>query len=241
MQTTPQNAQKRAVFFDLIVTGAFFGRGGIKVTDIFSFWAVVRRSDRVHAADRDVFARVKNHGFDLKCLPGCFGGKLRTAPVVLLYLSPGWSKQDRIEAKSKKVQDYYMHRRGGHEPFRTEGAGTKWVKSRTKCFGDWDRIGSKIAILNIGAYHSKSFTDAPLLAALPSSRVSIEWAQEVLFPQAMAGKRVVICLRAARFWGLEVGRQYGRSLFAPHVTRAGHMMHGAMRGRIIEAVKTKTG
>jgi len=165
-------------------------------------------------------------------------GKLRTAPVVLLYLAPGWSKQDRIDARSKLAQDYYMRRHRGREPFRTDSPGFRWLISRTKCFGDWDQIGSKLAILNIGAYHSKSFTDAPLLAALASSRASIAWAQAVLFPQAIAGKRVVICLRAARFWGLEAGRQYGRSLFAPHVTRSGHMKHGKMRSRIIKAVRS---
>jgi hypothetical protein len=31
------------------------------------------------------------------------------------------------------------------------------------------------------------------LLALPSSRVSMEWAQSVLFPQAEAGRRIVIC------------------------------------------------
>src|ERR1700737_12691 len=102
--------------------------------------------------------------------------------------------------------------------------------SRTKCFGDWDEIGSKISVLNIGAYHSKSFNDTPLLAVLPSSRMSIAWAQEVLFPQAIAGRRVVICLPAARFWGLELGKQYGKSLFAPDVTRAG--AHEKMRTQL---------
>src|SRR5262245_27607344 len=132
------------------------------MTDIFHFWAKVRSTDRVHPADRDVLTRVK-HGFDLRCLPGCFGGKLRTAPVVLLYLAPGWSKQDRIDARSKLAQDYYMRRHRGREPFRTDTPGFRWLISRTKCFGDWKQIGPKLAILNIGAYHSKSFSDVPLL------------------------------------------------------------------------------
>jgi hypothetical protein len=209
------------------------------MTDVFRFWKAVGPMDRMHPADRDVLSRVK-HGFDLKCLPGCFGGPLRTAPIVLLYLSPGFSKQDRIEAKSKKVQNYYMRRRAGREAFRSDGPGFKWLTSRTKCFGlDWKLIRSKVAVLNIGAYHSKTFADAPLLAALPSSRVSIAWAQDVLFPQAIAGERIVICLRSARFWGLKVGEKYGQSLYAPHVTRGGHMEHNKMRNQIIEAVKAK--
>jgi len=69
--------------------------------------------------------------------------------------------------------------------------------------------------------------------------MSIAWAQDVLFPQAIAGDRVVICLRATRFWGLEIGKKYGQSLFAPHVTRGGHMKHDKMRTQIIKAVKAK--
>jgi hypothetical protein len=97
-------------------------------------------------------------------------------------------------------------------------------------------------VLNIGAYHSKTFTDYPLLAALPSSRVSIDWAQSVLFPQAMRGERVVVCLRSAHFWGLAAGNQYGQSLFAPSVTRRGDIMKKTaeqkrMRQAIIRAVK----
>ena len=208
------------------------------MTDIFRFWAKVRPTDNMHPADRAVLTRVK-HRFDLKCLPACFGGPLRTAPIVLLYLSPGFSKHDRIDAKSKKGQDYYMRRRAGREPFRAEGQGFKWLTSRTKCFGlDWKLIRSKLAVLNIGAYHSKNFHDTPLLAALPSSRVSIAWAQDVLFPQARDGKIVVICLRAARFWGLETGKKYGKSLFAPHVTIGGHMKHNRMRKQIIKAVNS---
>ena len=130
-----------------------------------------------------------------------------------------------------------MRQYTGDEPFRepSEG-GSNWFARRTKCFGDWETVRHHVAVLNIGAYWSKTFNDAPLLAALPSSRTSIAWAQDVLFPQAITGERVVVCLRAARFWGLEVGFQDGL-LFAPHVTRSGYMKRDAMRDRVIQAVK----
>jgi hypothetical protein len=209
--------------------------------DIFEFWRAVQPADRMHPIDRKVLDRVE-HGFDLECLPACFGGPLRTAKVVLLYLSPGWSQQDHDEADTKEAQDYYMRRRAGYEPFRgPESSGFSWLTSHTKCFGNWEHLRSNLAVLNIGAYHSRTFDDAPLLAALPSSRVSIGWAQDVLFPQAEAGERVVICLRSARFWGLKEGEQYGRSLFAPPVTRGGHMIRSTMRERIIKTVESVTG
>jgi len=211
------------------------------MTDIFRFWACVGPKDLMHPADRDVLSRVE-HDFDLKCLPGCLRGKLRTASVVLLYLSPGLSKEDPKEAKSKREQDYAKRKRSGNEPFRDYGPGYKWLISRTKCFGiNWEQICSNVAVLNIGAYHSKGFRHHSLLAALPSSRASIAWAQDVLFPGAIAGDKVVICLRAAPYWGLKVGeKQHGR-LFAPFVTRGGHMKRGKMRDQIVKAVQAAIG
>jgi hypothetical protein len=211
------------------------------MTDIFRFWAKVGPTDDVHPEDRAVLDRVRHH-FKLKCFPGCFAGPLRTAPVVLLYLSGGFSKQDLSEFKSPKAQQRIMLSRTGREPFREKDAsGLKWMKRHTQCFGDWGLLRSKIALLNIGAYHSRTFNDAPLLAALPSSRNSISWAQDVLFPKAIAGEKVVICLRAAHFWGLEKGKKYGHSLFAPFVTRGGHMQRTAMRDQIVKAVQSATG
>jgi hypothetical protein len=121
-------------------------------------------------------------------------------------------------------------------------AGWRWWKSRTSCFDEnWESLRNKVAILNIGAYHSRSFGDRPLLAALPSSRASIEWAQTVLFPRALRGERVVVCLRSPQFWGLDPGKdgkRYGKSLYAPLVTRGGHMCEGHWKDEIIRKVRT---
>ena len=210
-------------------------------TDIFEFWSQIKPSETVHPDDRDVLSRVRN-GFDLSCLPACFMGPLRSAPVVLLYLSPGLSKQDYVDAKSKRGRQRYVSQRGGRALLPDMNEHTKawrWWSSRCKHFGSNELLRGKVAVLNIGAYHSKSFHDWGLLAALPSSRISIQWAQNVLFPQATAGKRVVVCLRAARFWGLQEGKKYGRALFVPFVTRGGHMKKGKLRDEVIQAVRRK--
>jgi len=209
-------------------------------TDIFDFWSEVGPKDRVHPRDYRILSRVE-HGFDLRCLPGCFAGPLKTAPVVLLYLSPGFDDKDLVDATSKEGQRRYSETRKGLQPLPGPDehyAAWRWWKARTGCFGEWDELKSCIAILNIGAYHSRTFADAPLLAGLPSSRASLDWAQCVLFPQAEAGERVVVCLRTARFWGLAEGKKYGRALFAPKVTRGGHMLHdGTMRENVVAAVR----
>ena len=208
-------------------------------TDIFQFWSGIRLKGGAHPADYEVLKRVQ-HNFDLRCLPACFYGPLKRAPVVLLFLSPRLSPQDYDDAKSKEGRARYRRTWQGAEPLRGPEEHHKaweWWSSGTKCFGDWQDLRTKVAILNIGAYHSEKFVDRPLLAALPSSRVSIDWAQHVLFPEAIAGRRVVVCLRAARFWGLKEGRCYGRALFAPPVTARGDMKHGHERNAIIRKVK----
>jgi hypothetical protein len=204
-------------------------------TDIFEFWDLPWVSKGGHPADRRVLERVQ-HNFDLECLPGCFAGPLKTAPVVLLYLSPGLSEFDHQYARSKKVRELHRRTRQGYEPLwsrEDHPPAYKWWRSHTKIFGKWDDVRDKIAFLNIGCYHSKHFKDHPLLAALPSSRVVLDWAQDVLFRQAIAGKRIVICMRSARYWGLQISdKPYGRALFAPTVNAGGHMKRDKLQKQI---------
>jgi len=214
------------------------------VTDIFDFWAKIDPDAKVHPADRDVFDRLgsEGHGFNHKALPACFMGPLRTARVVLLYISPGTAPQDEAMAETPNGRNHYVRLRQGNEPLPsadTHMSANKWWAERTKCFSeDQALIASKVTILNIGAYHSKEMLDPELLAALPSSRLCLDWAQSVLFPEALAGTRVVVCLRAAKFWGLKAGKHYDCTLFAPKVNRSGHMVKCPARGNIIKAVQT---
>lgn len=210
--------------------------------DIFDFWKKVKPTDRIHPDDKAVFARLgtKGHGFHLRTSPGCFMGPLRTAPVVLLYLSPG-----RGPAKNKRVSraeiEWHKKNRSGRAPLISEkqhAGAFRWWTSRTKCFGKSpEELSTKVAVLNIGAYGSETFNDYGLLAALPSSRVALDWAQSVLFPKAEDGERVVICLRSAEYWGLRRGCQYGTGLFTPNVNRGGHMLKDNMRAKVISAVQ----
>lgn len=205
--------------------------------DIFEFWSAVPPGANIHPADEAVFARVHDHGFDLKLLPGCFMGPLRSAPIVLLFLSPGRGDDDQ---QKPDLLDWHTRTRNGLEPLvsaSVHAGAHRWWTERTALFGKPHELVNKVAILNIGAYHSKNFKDHGLLAALPSSRVSLSWAQTTLFPAAERGERVVVCLRAARYWGLEAGRNdYAGTLFAPNVTRGGHM-HKSERTPILSAVQ----
>jgi len=216
---------------------------GSKAADIFEFWSQIGPGDFVHPADKVAFERLgeNSHGFKLRCLPGHFMGPLRTAAVVMLYMSPGYNEKDEEFAKSEKGLEWHSRQRSGLANLPTDKSdpSSKWWIERTDCFkAEVELRARNIAILNIGAYHSKEMKDVELLAALPSSRVSLDWAQEILFPQAESGERVVICARATKFWGLSQGHDYPGTLFAPPIVRGGHMKHGEYRARVIAAVQS---
>jgi len=210
--------------------------------DLFEFWSQIGRGENIHPADKKTFERMpaQQHGFRLDCLPACFGGRLRDAPVVMLYLSPGFSENDVADAQNEESKDYYMRRYSGYEPPRhLLNEKSTWFSSRTKCFGDWEQVRDKIAVLNIGAYHSRDVKSKSALMALPSSRVCLDWAQDVLFSDAEAGRRIVICMRSAALWGLAVGRQYSGLLFAPVVNRAGHLAKNEENAGLIKTVRER--
>ncbi|UGY27326.1 hypothetical protein HU675_0011505 [Bradyrhizobium septentrionale] len=209
--------------------------------DIFQFWSVMQAGQTIHPADEVVFKRIdpKRHGFQLNCLPACFAGALKSADVVLLYLSPGYSDADAEDAASENGIEYRFNSWKGDEPFRDYGPGLPWLRERTKNFGEFESVRRRLAVLNIGAYHSKDVKSFASLVALPSSRVSLDWAQRVLFPQAEAGNRVVVCMRSAAYWGLETGRKYGVGLYAPLVNRSGFLLKNSDNGQLVELIRKR--
>ena len=212
--------------------------------DIFDFWAACPDDARVHPADAEVFGRVE-HGFETGCLPIAFTGPLRTAPVVLLFLSPGFDAFDLEHAKTPEGVAWYRDQRTGTAPLPTHeqhGPAWKWWTKIVKQFGvEPEAAWNKVAILNIGAYHSKSFHDWHMLTALPSSRMTMDWAQSILFPEAEAKKRVVVCLRSAKLWGLRKGENNGGTLYAPKHGRSGLMDKGPLREEISAEVRKRIG
>ena len=209
--------------------------------DIVQYWSRLKDHDTTHPDDRVVFDRLDGaHGFDLRCLPSCFFGPIATAPVVVLYLSPGLKEDiDHRQAASPEGRAWYRETRAGRAllPHEHENeAGWRWGVTRTGCFGKPKDVQPHIALLNLSGYHSRTFADWPLLSALPSCRATLSWAHNVLFPDAIAEKRIVICLRSPRYWGLYSGFSEG-SLYAPEATRSGHMIKSALRDEIIEKVK----
>ena len=209
--------------------------------DLFDFWAEVPGDATQHPADIDTLARTK-HGFDLRCLPSNVDGRLKTAPVVLLFVNPGMNDVDLQEAECHKAHEKYSQMRSGTRPLRGKDDPSRafaWLEPLTRDFGSWSIVRDNVAVLNIAAYHSRAFKSPHMLAALPSCRVCLDWAQSVLFPQAVTGERIVICLRSAAYWGLRhpTDRRFGEGLFAPLTSRGGQMHRGDERDMIVCAVR----
>jgi len=165
---------------------------------------------------------------------------LRTAPIVLLFLNPGFVDFDLEHAQSIGGQDFYFRQRSGNSelPSKDEHPfAHKWWASRIKHLGvDETKASKNVAIVNISPYKSKGFSDYHMLAALPSSRACLNWAQSELFPSAKSKQRVVICLRSAAYWGLGCASETG-FLFIPEVNRGGFMSRN-MRPAIQKAISS---
>ncbi len=201
--------------------------------DIFEFWSAARMPTDayVHPVDAAVLNRI-DHGFDLTGVPGCWMGPLLTAKVVLLFKAPGrWNPADSVEPTVSIIRDWQARTRGGREPLPDQQTWEEcwdWWTKRTADFGygqdgDWQDIVDKVAFLNIAPYHSSPppIKDSALLP-LPSSKVTLNWAHNRLFPAARLREQVVVCLLGARKWGLQRG--YGDGfLFAPRTNPAGYI------------------
>jgi hypothetical protein len=207
--------------------------------DIFKFWQGLTGDDaRVHPADKNVLTRVKHH-FEDRCFAEPFRGPLRTAPVVLLFLAPGLHERDLVH--SPDADAFYSRQRTGRCDLPSEEehkTARDWAIQVIKQFDvDYESVRSKFAFLNIAPYRSPRFHDRNMLAALPSARVALGWAQTVLFPEAEDGNRTVVCLRSPTYWGFDKGERYGKSLFAPECNRAGRMHNGKTRDEAVSAVR----
>lgn len=205
---------------------------------IFKFWSQLRRGQKIHPADIDILKSTgAPHHFDLTCWPAPYVGPLKTADVVLLFLNPGVTEHDYRRSERDRCFEQLSgkHALPTHDEHETAN---RWIKKITTRFGDFESIKERIAILELCAYHSEKFKDWHMLSVLPSSRVVQDWVLNVLFPDAIKGKRVVICLRSSRYWGLGCGQRYGKALFVPETNRGSFILRECKVGRsAIEAVQ----
>ena len=214
----------------------------VTTAEFLRFWQKAIPSLQIHPDDAAALES-NRHTLAVDTLVGPFMGPVRTAPVVLLTLNGGLSGVEQDEAKIPAVREQMARNLRGDQPlptFATNPAGRKWTESRLAQFGlSYEIASTKVAFVNLIPYRSREGAkDLRMLERLESARLVRAWAHDTLFPEAEAGKRVVVCLRSARPWGLEPDTQRGVSLFTPKFTRSGFMVkQGPMRETVSFAVQ----
>ena len=211
-------------------------------TDIFKFWSEIPKDACKHPADELVLQRTSPR-FEPTCLPSAYDGPLKKAKVILLFLSPGFDSRDVAHGAGEAGKEFYARQRSGEGKLASleeHPSAYEWIRKRLRQFGiksdaEYEQARSTVAIFNIGAYKSQTFKDWPMLAALPSCRVALDWAQSELFPKAVSGKKVVVCMRSPKYWGL--GGPTEGLLFCPPCTRGGFMKKGKLRDQIERVVR----
>ena len=196
----------------------------------------------VHPDDAPVLNATR-HRLETNTLIGALMGPVRTARVVFLTLNPGSSGVEAAEAQRPEVREEMRRILGGDAPlpsFKTNPGGRVWTQRILTQFGvRYEAAADKVAFVNLVPYRSGGLDskDRRLIPQLPTVKMVRRWTCDTLFPEARAGKRIVVCIVSHREWGFEPGTQQGISLFAPKCTRRQYiLLHGPEReniGRLI--------
>lgn len=174
-----------------------------EANSIYDFWRQLRRG-LVHPLDKPVLDRAVPRGtFDLSLVPHPISGPLRSAPIVLCYVNPGITKpEDYAIAASTVRRRRSLERRMGFTAWPHEyKAATNWIRPRLgplQCYLD------SCALFNAVPYHSHAFNGPQMRAAfyLPSVMAARNHLHQVLIPDAVAGRRLIVIARSAWLWGV---------------------------------------
>jgi hypothetical protein len=215
-------------------------------TDIFDFWSKIGPRAQIHPSDDEYFKKPTIFEPDMKkgALPGAFMGPLRSARVVLLATNAGVWNFDMTADRKKKIADWHVETRKGNEPLPCIDINPEtygWWTQKAVLFAPGrspQELRSKMAFLSVVAYHSKKFDGGEWSVELPSSRVSVEWANDVLFERARKKECVVVCAQARKHW---IKSEVTGHLFAPNITYW-NMHHKkpadeAIRTRVMAAIR----
>jgi hypothetical protein len=205
----------------------------MKRQGLFEFWAEAAKTNFMfHPADKPVLDKyAKYYSFPLDTLVGPLMGPAENAPITLLYANGGRSDEDFDPDYIETSLPSYGHHLSGQAAlpfFENHPPARRWTEARIKPFGlSYARARDKVAFLNIVPYKSKNMDDwrkpvvRDLIEELPSVQMMRQWVHQVLISDAIAERRMVVCLRAAWLWKLEAESERKGGLFTPRWNRRG--------------------
>ncbi len=182
------------------------------------------------------FGDAEDHRLHLSLFPVPYAGDLRSAPVVILALNPGFKHSDywaefkdsefqkRLRTNLRQLFNDTDYPFPFLDPQFCWHSGFRWwerklrdviqsiAKERYRGYrGSYLRalkfLSQNLACIELIPYHSDTFRDHRLLKELPSAKHARTFVRENLVPAAIAGKRTVIVTRQKAGW--EMPRQGG--------------------------------
>jgi hypothetical protein len=206
---------------------------------LFDFWKRLPPEHCVHPDDCSVIRDQLSFVLDIP--PGHVNGRLRTAPVVVCYLNPGYEESDRVQFENETNRRALFEQINGDSDFPMWfDRWREWYLPRVR-FGDLpdNEIARTVAIFNVCAYASRNANclTRSTIRRLPSSVIARRYLHEVLIPQARRRERFVIIARGRWAWGLNDSFESHNLRFAPN-PRGGHF-GSAIRVAVHEWFQTK--
>ncbi len=173
---------------------------------IFEFWNKLPNHECIHPEDKDVLNQYAGV-FELDIPPGHINGQLKTAPVIALFLNPGFEEEDKAIFQNEGSRALLFDQISGKNDFPLWfNRWKKWFLPRVR-IGNMteEQIANQVAILNVCSYASKdaNLLKPSILDSLPSTQMAIKYLHEVLIPQAKRGDRFIVVCRAAWAWKID--------------------------------------
>jgi len=170
---------------------------------LFEFWKDLPDKECIHPKDLDVINQNKGV-FELHVPPGHINGRLKTAPVVALFLNPGFEEEDKQGFENEECRKLLFEQIQGESDFPLWfNRWKQWFLPRVK-IGSMteDQIAKNVSIFNVCSYASKDakLLKSSIIDSLASSQVAIQYLHDVLIPQAKRGERFIVVCRAAWAW-----------------------------------------
>jgi hypothetical protein len=188
-----------------------------------------------------------------------FAGNLTEAEIIILLLNPGFdlgeywaetfSKPFRLRLEANLRQDF----EGTRFPFFALDPEFCWHSA----FSWWERkfrdiltliarqkyngryaealrdLANRVVAIELVAYHSARFSAWPLINELPSVKMAKRHVQEVLVPQAQAGKKLIIATRRGSDWGVSKIQHENVIVYRGGHTRGASLSSHSAGGRAI--------
>ncbi len=192
----------------------------------------------------------------LGLIPIPYLGNLKNATIFILMLNPGLAagdfhaEENNDNYKKTLFENLYQNNLDNDYPFFALNPSFSWHPG----FGYWHKklgqvirklahrrktshlealsiLAKDLACLELVPYHSKSFGAHSLINRLSSSKAMLEYVHDILVPQAILGKVLIIATRRGRDWKLPEHEKiiiYDRS-----ESRASHLTPGSRGGEAI--------